>query len=176
MDSISGRCFVCGDNVTVYQIIPECRWTMKKIDGKAMGSWIFEALEPGIENVENGFKKLNYDIIIAGKDFGCGSKSVEHPMAALKGAGIKLIVAESFSRYSYRNAINLALPVIVCHDITKKVRRNDEITVNLLTGQIRNHTTREAFLAEAMGPFALDIISGGGLLEYIMKGRKHCAE
>lgn len=174
MELIEGRCWTCGDDVTVYQIIPECRWTMKKIDGELMGNWIFETMEPGIKNVEGGFKALNYSIIIAGKDFGCGSKSVEHPMAALKGAGIKLVLAESVSRYSFRNAINLALPVLICPNITKKIHRDDEICVDPLNGLIRNITTGEVLKVERLSQFAIDIISSGGLLGYIMKGRKYC--
>ncbi len=166
--TITGRCWVCGDDVTVYQVISEDHWTMKRLDGDAMGDWVFEHLEPGIAGQAGGFRKLGYDIVIAGESFGCGSKSVEHPMAALKGAGVRMIIAESVSRYSYRNAINLALPVLICPGVLNKVHRDDQITVDLLSGAVQNLTTGEEFAAYGLGDFALGIINAGGLLEYVV--------
>jgi len=158
---------VCGDEVSVYQIIQEEHWTMQRMDAAAMGDWVFETLEPGISGVKGGFKAMGYQIVIAGKSFGCGNKSVEHPMAALKGAGIKLIVAESVSRYSYRNALNLALPVLICPGITEKIHRDDCITVNIQSGTIHNRTTGERWEANGLGSFATGIICAGGLLRYV---------
>lgn len=167
---IKGKCWCGGDSITVYQIIPEKRWTMTKVDSVEMGKWVFETVEAEAENQENCFREKGYSIIIAGKDFGCGSKSVEHPMAALKGAGIQLIIAESLSRYSYRNAINLGLPVITCKEIVSKVKRDDELEVNLLTGNIKNLSTGEQIQTNGLSKFAMEIISSGGLLPYIKKG------
>lgn len=164
---ITGRSWTCGDKVTVYQVIPEEHWTMTKLDGEAMGNWVFENMEDGICGVEGGFKQLGFDIIVAGKDFGCGSKSVEHPMAALKGAGIKLIIAESVSRYSYRNALNLALPVVICPGITKIVNTGDILSVDLLNGKMVNCTTGEVATAMGLGDFAMEILTAGGLLKYV---------
>ena len=163
---IEGRCWTCGDNVTVYQIISENHWTMTKMDADAMGNWIFEKLEDGIDGVEGGFRRMDYDIIVAGKDFGCGSKSVEHPMAALKGAGVKLVIAESVSRYSYRNALNLALPVVICPGITQMVHKGDELSVDLAAGRVVNHTTGAELTAAGLSAFAMDILAAGGLLNY----------
>lgn len=164
---IKGRCYCCGDGVTVYQIIPEARWTMNKMDPVEMSRWVFEDAEPSAKNASGWFKQQQLSIIVAGKDFGCGSKSVEHPMAALKGAGVQVVLAESFSRYSYRNAINLGLPVMTCPGITGMVRCGDELSVNLLTGQVENHTTGNICRADALGEFALSILAAGGLLPYI---------
>ena len=75
---------------------------------------------------ENTFRKSGYEIIVAGKNFGCGSKTVEHPVMAMLGAGVKLVIADSFSRYSYRNAINLALPVLICPGIEHTLLIYDE--------------------------------------------------
>ena len=160
-------CWTCGDSVTVYQIISESHWTMKKLDGEEMGNWVFEALEPGIQGVRGGFKALGYEIVVAGENFGCGSKSVEHPMAALKGAGVKLVVAESVSRYSYRNAINLALPVVVCPGITKMARRDDVLNVDIESGLVVNKTTGERLQGCGLNGFAMSILNAGGLLNYI---------
>lgn len=164
---ITGRCWTCGNHVTVYQIIAEDHWTMKKLDPEEMGNWVFEDLEQQIRGVPGGFKRLGYQIVVAGTLFGSGSKSVEHPMAALKGAGIRLIIAQSVSRYSYRNAINLALPVLICPDALKRIRRDDEITADILSGTIVNHTTGERIAAQGLGSFASSIISSGGLLNYL---------
>lgn len=164
---VKGTCYCCGDSMTVYQIIPEARWTMNKIDAEEMSRWVFETVEAGAKDVPGKFVELGMDIIVAGQDFGCGSKSVEHPMAALKGAGVKLVIAESFSRYSYRNAINLGLPVLTCRGITKEVRRGDILEVDLTTGAVLNVATGIKMQADGLSEFAMEIISAGGLIRYI---------
>ena len=93
-------------------------------------------------------------------------------MAALKAAGVKLIIAESTSRYSYRNAINLALPVLLCPGITEKVHLDDELSVDILEGNIKNLTTGEEPSATGLGPFAGKIISVGGMTEWIKQRRE----
>lgn len=170
MDPVYGKAFICKDAVTVYEIISEVHWTMKKLDPEAMGNWVFETLEPGCEGVPGAFKEKGYGIVVAGETFGCGSKSVEHPMAALKGAGIQLIIAESVSRYSYRNAINLALPVLICPGISSRVRKGDLLKANLYSGLVRNETRNESYEAQGLGEFAMRIIERGGLREYIRGG------
>lgn len=167
--TISGACWLCGDNVTVYDIIPEARWTMKTLDGEAMGNWVFETVEPGCRDVPGGFKKQGFRIVIAGDNFGCGAKSVEHPMAALKGAGVELIIAQSVSRYSYRNAINLALPILICPDAPELFHRGDQIEADCATGEIRNLTTGRTVQAAGLGDFAIQIIGAGGLIKLIEK-------
>lgn len=164
---VTGRCWTCGDQVSVYQIIAEEHWTMDRLDGDAMGAWVFETAEDSFKGIPGSFKRLGYEVIVAGESFGCGSKSVEHPMAALKGAGVKLIIADSVSRYSYRNAINLALPVIMCPGISRKIHRDDVVTVDLINGKIINHTTEEILYAEGLGEFAVGIVEKGGLLQYV---------
>lgn len=170
-DIINGKAFVCGDGITVYQIIPEAHWTMNKMDAQAMGNWVFETLEEGCLEKEGAFKSKGYSIVVAGETFGNGSKSVEHPMAALKGAGIKLIIAESVSRYSYRNAINLALPVLICPGVSKKVSKNDILSADPATGVITNETKKEIYQAQPLGDFAMGIIRAGGLINYITEDR-----
>lgn len=169
---VDGKCYCCGNNMTVYQIIPENRWTMSKIDADEMSQWIFETVEPGALQTPNRFREQGYAIIVAGEDFGCGSKSVEHPMAALKGAGVRLVIAESFSRYSYRNAVNLGLPVLTCPGISSTINRDDTLSVNLRTGEILNRTTGKQYQADGLSDFAFAIISAGGLLPYLMQEDK----
>ena len=169
---ITGAGCVCGEQVTVYDIIPESRWTMKTLDGAAMGDWVFETLEPGCQNVPGAFKRLGFQVVVAGENFGCGTKSVEHPMAAMKGAGIELIIARSVSRYSYRNAINLSLPILICPNAPELFRRGDWIEANCATGEIRNLTTGPTVYAQGLGNFAMRIIGAGGLMTLVEKELK----
>lgn len=169
---ISGKCFACKDNVTVYQVIPETRWTMKKMDPEEMGHWVFETELEGALDTPDAFRKKGYEIVVAGENFGCGSKSVEHPMAALKGAGVKVVLAESFSRYSYRNAINLALPVLVVPGVTARISTGDMVRVDYGSGEIVNETTGEKLQAQPLGEFALGILEDGGLMKHVEKALK----
>ncbi len=167
--TVKGKCYTCGDNMTVYQVIPEVRWTMKKMDPEEMGRWVFETELEGAQDTPGAFQKQGYEIVVAGENFGCGSKSVEHPMAALKGAGVKAVLAESFSRYSYRNAINLALPVLVAPGISAKVSTGDIVRVDYGSAEIVNETTGEKLQAQPLGEFALGILEDGGLLKHVEK-------
>jgi 3-isopropylmalate/(R)-2-methylmalate dehydratase small subunit len=107
--------------------------------------------------------------VIAGQDFGGGGKSIEHPIVAMKGAGIGLIIAESFSRYTYRNSINLGLPAIKCEGITQAFKTGDEAAVNVLTGEIKNLTTGKTLRGCPLTDFVLGLVESGGLLEYYKK-------
>lgn len=164
--TIIGKCWVGTDSLTVYQVIPEKHWTMDRMDPEKMSDWVFETVEPGAENEPGYFKRLGYTVIIAGKDFGCGSKSVEHPMAALKGAGVKLVIADSFSRYSYRNAINLGLPVITCPGIRDIVHTGDTIEADTVNGKLKNLTTGQEITMTPLSDFARAIIEAGGSVAY----------
>lgn len=164
---IEGRCWVCQDNITVYQILPEKYWIMNRADAsEEMAQWIFDDLESRTEHKPDGFRKLGYDIIIAGKNFGCGTKSVEHPMKALKAGGVKLVIAESLSRYSYRNAMNLALPVLICPGIGHFVKTDDPVTADIVNGEVINGRTGEKIPAEPLSDFALMMLTSGGLAKY----------
>ncbi len=164
---IKGKCWCGYDSMTVYEIIPEAHWTMDKMDLEEMSNWVLETVLPGALEHPGYFREQGYTVIVAGKDFGCGSKSVEHPMAALKGAGIQLVLAESVSRYSYRNAINLGLPVITCPGIMNKIQTGDMIEADMQKGYLFNHTTGEQIDIPPLSEFAEKILSAGGLLEYI---------
>jgi len=168
---VKGTVWVCGDNVTAYQIISQKRWTEYGMNEEELGKWAFEGADSSIINVPSGFKNKGYDIVIAGKDFGGGGKSNEHPILAMKGAGVKLVIAESFARYSFRNAINLALPAIKCAGITQLFNTGEKIEVNLLTGEIKNLTTEKALTGIPLSVLSLDLINAGGLLEYHKKQR-----
>lgn len=168
---IRGGCAVCPDSFTVYQIIPERRWTMDRLDPEKMSDWIFEDFDPEALNVAGYFKQKGYRILIAGKDFGCGSKSVEHPMAALQGAGVKLVIAESFSRYSFRNALNLGLPVITCPGILRFAETGDILEADIFRGELKNITRNTVTQITPLSGFARELIEDGGTINHIMKSR-----
>jgi len=112
-------------------------------------------------------------IIVAGKNFGCGS-SREHAPRAILYAGIKAVVAESFGRIFYRNAINVGLPVLKCPDIIKKVHQSDLIKINLQDGLITLYNPKRKISIEKYPPQLLSILKSEGLISYLKKYKKYC--
>lgn len=110
------------------------------------------------------------DVIIAGKNFGCGS-SREHAPVAIKAAGVQVVIAESYGRIFYRNALNIGLPILECPEAVQGIEAGDEIQVDLQTGRIVNVTRNQQFEARPFPPFMQDLIQAGGLIPYI-KGRR----
>lgn len=106
------------------------------------------------------------DIMVGGKNFGCGS-SREHAPIAIKACGIKVVIAESFARIFYRNALNIGLPIMECPEAVAGISQGDEIEVNLATGVIENKTTNIKYQANSFPPFMQDLIRAGGLIPYI---------
>jgi 3-isopropylmalate/(R)-2-methylmalate dehydratase small subunit len=115
-------------------------------------------------NVKSG------DILVAGKNFGCGS-SREHAPIAIKACGIEVVIAESFARIFYRNALNIGLPILECPEAVAGIAAGDEVTVDLQSGQINNLTKKTSFQARPFPPFMQELIKAGGLAPYI-RGRK----
>ncbi|GAB6151865.1 3-isopropylmalate dehydratase small subunit [Desulfosporosinus burensis] len=109
------------------------------------------------------------DIMVGGKNFGCGS-SREHAPIAIKACGIKVVIAESFARIFYRNALNIGLPIMECPEAVAGITPGDEIEVDLATGIIENRTTAKQFQARSFPPFMQELIQAGGLIPYV-KGR-----
>jgi len=108
------------------------------------------------------------DIIVAGEDFGCGS-SREHAIWALRGAGIRAVLASSFARIFFRNAVNNGFLAIECKGIADKVNDGDELEIDLKGGEVRDITKGESYGFMPLPEFALEMIEAGGLLEYIKK-------
>jgi len=108
------------------------------------------------------------DVIVAGANFGCGS-SREHAPLAIKASGISCVIAESFARIFFRNAINIGLPVLICPQARKEAEGGHEIEVDLAKGEIRNLTRERVYQAAPFPPFLQEIISAGGLIEYTKK-------
>ncbi|MGN0983623.1 MAG: 3-isopropylmalate dehydratase [Gemmiger sp.] len=162
---IRGKVYKCGDNVTAYQIIAQNRWALG-LNAQELGKWAMEGACPEVCNVENGFRQKGCTIVAGGEDFGGGGKSIEHPIAALQGAGVELLIADSFSRYSFRNAINRGLPAILCPGITDIVHTGDELEADLITGRIRNCTTGAEIQGAPLSDLVLEFVECGGMLAY----------
>ena len=109
------------------------------------------------------------DIMVGGENFGCGS-SREHAPLAIKTAGIACVIAASFARIFYRNAINIGLPILECPAASRAIREGDTVSVNFDTGVITDETTGETFQAEPFPPFIQKIIAAGGLMNSLKQG------
>ena len=105
------------------------------------------------------------DILVAGKNFGCGS-SREHAPIAIKAAGIQAVIAKSFARIFYRNAFNIGLPIFESTEASEKIKENDEVEIDANEGIIRNLTTKEAYKANPIPPFMQELIDAGGLIAW----------
>lgn len=106
------------------------------------------------------------DIMVAGKNFGCGS-SREHAPIAIKAAGISAVIAQSFARIFYRNSLNIGLPIFESPEAAAAINNGDEVALDITTGVITNITTGEAFTAKPFPKFMQDLINQGGLIEYV---------
>ncbi len=152
---LSGHVWVFGDNVDTDQIIPaEYLVTMKSSE---LAKHAFENAMP-----EFASKVRRGDIVVAGRNFGCGS-SREHAPRALMGAGVSCVVAESFARIFFRNAINIGLPVI---EAKLASRNGDLVVVDLKNGSVTNKRTGESKKFSAYPPFVMMLIERGGLIPY----------
>jgi 3-isopropylmalate/(R)-2-methylmalate dehydratase small subunit len=163
---IRGKAWVGGNNIVAFQIIPLRRWDPDNLDPDELGKWALEDADPDFRNKEFALKNGGYSIVAAGTNFGGGGKSIEHPIIALKSAGIKIVLAESFSRFNFRNSVNNGLPAFVCKGITEMVKKGDELTVDLVAGFVKNERTGVSLKIAAMPQFAIDLINAGGLIPY----------
>ena len=162
----SGKTYVTGDNTTAYKISFNTRWKECGTDEQALGQWLFEPIIPEIAGVPNGFKSMGYEVVVSGVDFGGGFKSNDHPVLTLKGAGIKLLIAEKFNRIFFRNAINLGVPVITCPGILKMAHNGDILEGDIATGVVTNRTTGIVLQGQPLSELALELEAAGGLLPY----------
>ena len=154
-----GRVFKYGDNVDTDVIIP-ARY-LNSSDPAELATHCMEDIDKEFVNkVQKG------DIIVANKNFGCGS-SREHAPIAIKAAGVSCVIAETFARIFYRNSINIGLPIIECPEASKKIKAGDQVDIDFNTGVITDQTTGETFQGQAFPPFMQKIISEGGLINYI---------
>ncbi len=152
---IRGRAFVFGANIDTDQIYPG-RY-LELTDSADVAKHAMEGADPSfLKDFQPG------DLIVASTNFGCGS-SREHAAVTLKAVGVGAIVAESFGRIFYRNAINLGIPVLVCPDIHKFVGNQDVLKVDLFTGEIVNETTETQIQAQPLSEYVMKILQSGGI-------------
>ena len=154
-----GKVFKYGDIVDTDVIIP-ARY-LNITDGFELAKHCMEDIDKEfIKNVQKG------DIMVAQKNFGCGS-SREHAPLVIKCAGVSCVIAETFARIFYRNAINIGLPIIECAEASKAIQAGDEVEIDFDSGMIHNITKNETYKGQAFPPFMQKIISAGGLINYI---------
>jgi 3-isopropylmalate/(R)-2-methylmalate dehydratase small subunit len=158
---IRGKVWKFGNDVDTDAIIP-ARY-LNTSDPKELARHVMEDADKDFAN-----KVKAGDILVAGKNFGCGS-SREHAPIAIKGAGIQAVIAKSFARIFYRNAFNIGLPIFESPDASEKIREHDDIEIDADNGTIRNLRTGEKYKANPIPPFMQELIDAGGLVECTKK-------
>lgn len=155
----SGSVFKYGDNVDTDVIIP-ARY-LNSSDPAELATHCMEDIDKEfVSKVKKG------DIMVANKNFGCGS-SREHAPIAIKAAGISCVIAETFARIFYRNAINIGLPIVECPEAAKEIKANDEVEVDFDSGVITNRSTGKCYQGQPFPEFMQKIIKAEGLVNYI---------
>ena len=159
-----GTVFKYGDNVDTDVIIPARHLAIS--DPKGLAEHCMEDIDADfVKKVKEG------DIIVAQKNFGCGS-SREHAPMAIKASGISCVIAETFARIFYRNAINIGLPIIECKEASEKIEAGDVVEIDFDEGIIYNRTKDESYKGQAFPPFMQDLIAAGGLINYMNQNAK----
>ncbi len=157
---MKGRAHVFGNDVNTDYIISG-KYKFKTLDMKELASHVMEDLEPGFaKKVRPG------DFLVAGRNFGCGSSREQAPLA-IRHAGIGAVLAQSFARIFYRNAINTGLPVVECD--TGQIQAGDELEVDLVNGRVTNLTRGVVLPVKPLPPVMLEILADGGLAEHLKK-------
>lgn len=159
-----GRTWKFGDDVDTDAIIP-ARYLNTSVP-RELAKHCMEDADP-----EFPAKVKPGEIIVAGKNFGCGS-SREHAPIAIKAAGLSCVIAKSFARIFYRNSINIGLPIFECEEAAENISEGDVVKVDAATGTISNLTKEETYQAVPFPGFMQDIINAGGLMPYVAKRRK----
>ena len=162
---LRGNAWVATNYVMAFDIIRQEFWT-SPLNPEENAKWVMANVSPEFDD-ENAFKSAGYTFIVAGHNFAGGGKSIEHVITGLIGAGIRAVLADSFARLQFRNAINYGLPFITCREVSKHVSTNDELEVDLGTGLIRNLTKGTEHQAVPVAPFVREIAAAGGLLNYV---------
>ena len=158
---LEGRIWKFGSDIDTDAIIP-ARY-LNQSDPDELAKHVMEDERPHF------FKEVRKgDILLAEKNFGCGS-SREHAPLALKTAGISCIIAKSFARIFYRNSLNLGLPLLESPEAAEMIREGDQVRVNLSTGEISDLTQKKKFTAKPIPPFMQELIRDGGLIRHLQK-------
>jgi 3-isopropylmalate/(R)-2-methylmalate dehydratase small subunit len=161
---VLGKVLKFGDNIDTDVILPGKYLVLT--DPKELAKHAMEGLDKEFsKKAEKGV------VIVAGENFGCGS-SREHAPIALKNAGVKAIIAKSFARIFYRNAINIGLPVLECKEAFEKIEENDEVLIDLSSGEIIDKTKNLTFKFIPLPSFLLEILNQGGLIKKLKNSLK----
>ena len=164
MKAAKGHVFKYGDNVDTDVIIP-ARY-LNSSDPKELALHCMEDIDKDfVKNVKAG------DIMVANKNFGCGS-SREHAPIAIKAAGVSCVIAETFARIFYRNSINIGLPIIECPEAAKAIEAGDEVEIDFDSGKIYDRTKGTEFQGQPFPEFMQKLIAAGGLVKYTNSKRK----
>ncbi|MFH1381226.1 MAG: 3-isopropylmalate dehydratase small subunit [Candidatus Omnitrophota bacterium] len=156
-----GKVHKFGDNINTDDIVPA-----KYLHTKDP----LELAEHCLEHIDKDFSKKvkKGDIIVGGRNFGCGS-SREHAPIAIKATGVSCVIAETFARIFYRNAINIGLPIVASCEASKNIKKNDTVEVDTHKGTVKNISSKKVYKFEAYAPFIEKIIKKGGLLSYVKR-------
>ncbi len=161
---VSGKTYKYGDNVDTDVIIP-ARY-LNTPDAQELAKHCMEDIDTAFASaVKPG------EIMVAGKNFGCGS-SREHAPLAIKTCGVACVIAATFARIFYRNALNIGLPILECPEAAQAIQAGDTVSVDFDTGVITDETTGKSFQGEPFPPFMQDLIAAGGLAAYRCKAKK----
>ncbi len=161
LKKFKGKAWMVGDDIDTDQIYHG--QYLPLTDPQEMAKHALEFV-PGMENFAKEVKPG--DIVVAGKNFGCGS-SREHAVVCLQENGVSCVVADSFARIFYRNAVNLGFPVMECHGVSKIAKTGDQIEVDLETGKVTNLKTKKSLKGRPPSGLELEIEEKGGLLNYL---------
>lgn len=159
---MKGKAWKFGNNIDTDQIYPGIYVELTEMEDIKKHALSGSAEPKFADEVQPG------DIVVAGTNFGCGS-SREHAAMTLKGAGVGAVLAESFGRIFFRNAINLGLPVIVCPGISKCAQKGDEIRIDIETGEVTDVTRGKVLKTTPFSPYVLNILDSGGIKNMIRK-------
>lgn len=162
---LRGRVWKFGDDIDTDAIIP-ARY-LNTSDPSELARHVMEDADKDFPS-----KVRPGDILVAGKNFGCGS-SREHAPIAIKAAGIQTVIAESFARIFYRNAFNIGLPIFESSEASERINEGDEIEIDAQKGIIKNLTRKEEYKIKPIPPFMQELISAGGLIEWVRKKIKN---
>ena len=164
MEQFKGKVWVLGDDIDTDIIIPTEYLALPTVED--MKQYGFSPLRPELAGqIGEG------DIIVAGSNFGCGS-SREHAPLCLKTAGVSCVIAETFARIFYRNAINIGLPIIECPEAAKAIEAGDEVEIDFDSGKIYDRTKGMEFQGQPFPEFMQKLIAAGGLVKYTNSKRK----
>jgi 3-isopropylmalate/(R)-2-methylmalate dehydratase small subunit len=159
--NLKGQAWKYGDDIDTDVIIP-ARY-LNTSDPSELAKHCLEDLDGEfVDKMKEG------DVIVAGKNFGCGS-SREHAPLAIKAAGVSCVIAESFARIFYRNSINIGLPILESVEAVEAIDEGDQIEIDVNSGEIKNLTKDEVYQAEPFPEFMQEIIESGGLIKYVAK-------